>query len=103
MLARRYYADAMSTVPSGPPLQVTGIDLNSQMFSYAQEAAAQHGLSQRVQLQEGSLSRLPYEDGTFDAVVCTLVSGSPFHQHDTPAKRVELSHRSMRPSVERPE
>jgi ubiquinone/menaquinone biosynthesis C-methylase UbiE len=57
-------------LPSYPPgVRLTGIDLTSEMLALARERAAELGI--RVRLCEGDAQALPFQDGTFDTVVCT--------------------------------
>lgn len=45
-----------------------GLDISAGMLSIAQEKVSKNNLSQRVELQVGDAARLPYTDGTFDAI-----------------------------------
>lgn len=47
---------------------VTGLDLNPDMLAVAQALPVPSGV--RLTWQEGSLEALPFEDGTFDVVLC---------------------------------
>lgn len=53
-----------------PGLRLTGIDLSPQMLSVARQRAAQLGVD--VSLREADAQALPFDDGSFDTVVCTL-------------------------------
>jgi hypothetical protein len=50
--------------------RVDGVDLSAGNVALAQGAAAAAGLADRVTFCVGDAERLPYPDGTFDAVVC---------------------------------
>ena len=54
------------------PTQVTltGVDLSPAMLAVARERAA--GLGRAVSLWEANAEQLPFDDGSFDTVVCTL-------------------------------
>ena len=54
--------------PAG--LDLTGLDLSPEMLARARRRAAE--LGRRVDLREGDAERLPFPDGSFDTVVCTL-------------------------------
>src|SRR5262249_7330407 len=47
---------------------VTGLDLNSGMLAVARTVPTRHGAP--ITWQEGSLEALPFEEGTFDVVLC---------------------------------
>jgi ubiquinone/menaquinone biosynthesis C-methylase UbiE len=49
---------------------VTGIELSPAMLALARQRAA--GLGRDVDFQEGDAERLPFDDGSFDTVVCAL-------------------------------
>ncbi|WP_394619428.1 methyltransferase domain-containing protein [Lentzea sp. JNUCC 0626] len=58
-------------LPHYPPdAVVTGLDLSDGMLDLARARAADLGLL--VTLQQGTAHALPYADGSFDTVVCTL-------------------------------
>lgn len=60
-----------SNLPHYPPgLRLTGIDLSPQMLASARQRAADLGLD--VSLREGDAQALPFDDESFDTVVCTL-------------------------------
>jgi ubiquinone/menaquinone biosynthesis C-methylase UbiE len=56
---------AQSVAPGG---HVTGVDISSEMLTYAKEAAKKSGLSKQLSYREGDMSDLPFEDNTFDWV-----------------------------------
>jgi ubiquinone/menaquinone biosynthesis C-methylase UbiE len=59
------------TLPHYPPgVTITGIDLSPAMIALARRRAADLGLD--VDLRVGDAERLPFDDGTFDTVVCAL-------------------------------
>jgi ubiquinone/menaquinone biosynthesis C-methylase UbiE len=49
---------------------VTGIELSPAMLAIARQRAA--GLGREVDFREGDAEHLPFEDGSFDTVVCAL-------------------------------
>jgi ubiquinone/menaquinone biosynthesis C-methylase UbiE len=52
----------------GPAGHVTGLDLSPQFLAHAREIAEKAGLSERISFQQGDVSRLPFDDDTFDWV-----------------------------------
>jgi ubiquinone/menaquinone biosynthesis C-methylase UbiE len=50
----------------GPAGHVTGLDLSPQFLVHAREIAEEAGLSERISFQQGDVSRLPFDDDTFD-------------------------------------
>ncbi|MFH9616806.1 class I SAM-dependent methyltransferase [Streptomyces pratensis] len=58
----------MEFYPDG--ISVTGIDLSPEMLDLARSRAAE--LGREVALREGDAHAMPFEDDTFDTVVCTL-------------------------------
>jgi ubiquinone/menaquinone biosynthesis C-methylase UbiE len=56
-------------LPHYPPeVNITGIDLSPEMLSIARQRA--RDLGREVDLQEGDAHQLPFEDASFDSVVC---------------------------------
>jgi ubiquinone/menaquinone biosynthesis C-methylase UbiE len=53
-----------------PSVRLTGIDLSPAMLGQARRRAAD--LGREVELREGDAQALPFPDGSFDTVVCTL-------------------------------
>jgi ubiquinone/menaquinone biosynthesis C-methylase UbiE len=49
---------------------ITGIELSSAMLAIARQRAS--GLGREVNLREGDAEHLPFEDASFDTVVCAL-------------------------------
>ncbi|SHL63620.1 MULTISPECIES: class I SAM-dependent methyltransferase [Streptomyces] len=54
--------------PAG--ISVTGLDLSPEMLELARKHAA--ALGREVELREGEAHAMPFPDGSFDTVVCTL-------------------------------
>jgi len=50
--------------------QVVGVDFSGQIVEQANANAAEAGISQLVQFKQGDAERLPFEDGSFDALIC---------------------------------
>lgn len=51
-------------------VSITGIDLSSEMLAYARQRAA--AIGRPANLREGDAQALPFDDDSFDTVVCTL-------------------------------
>ncbi len=51
------------------PEQVVGVDISEEMLRFGREKLERRGLSPRITLQRGDSERLPFEDGSFDAVL----------------------------------
>jgi ubiquinone/menaquinone biosynthesis C-methylase UbiE len=61
-----------ANLPCYPPgLRITGIDLSPAMLAVARQRAQELGVDAR--LREGDAQALPFDDASFDTVVCTLV------------------------------
>ena len=57
-------------LPLYPPgVDLVGLDLSPEMLEIARRRAAD--LGRNVELHEGDAHSLPFEDGTFDSVICT--------------------------------
>ncbi len=54
----------------GPDVRLTAIDLSPAMLEIARKRAAE--LGSHADIREGDAHELPFEDGSFDSVVCTL-------------------------------
>ena len=63
---------AIQIVHQQPSLKVTGIDISPDMVEIARTKAARAGLGQRITFETQDISRLPYTDETYDAVVTTI-------------------------------
>ncbi len=50
--------------------QVVGVDFSRQIVEQANTNAAEAGISQLVQFKQGDAERLPFEDRSFDALIC---------------------------------
>lgn len=57
--------------------EVVGIDLSEDMIQRARERAARKKLSGKIEFTAGDTRDLPFEDGTFDAVICESVVAFP--------------------------
>jgi arsenite methyltransferase len=50
--------------------EVVGVDYGADMVRRAAETAEAEGLADRVRFERGDAERLPFDDGSFDAIVC---------------------------------
>jgi ubiquinone/menaquinone biosynthesis C-methylase UbiE len=50
----------------GPAGHITGLDLSPELLVHAREIAEKAGLSERITFQQGDVSKLPFDDDTFD-------------------------------------
>jgi len=50
----------------GPAGHVTGLDLSPEFLVHAEEIVGQAGLSEQISFREGDVSKLPFDDDTFD-------------------------------------
>lgn len=55
----------------GPSGSVVGVDLAENLLELARTKAKQHGL-ENIQFQSGDLTHLPFDEGSFDVVVCVF-------------------------------
>ena len=60
--------------------RLTGLDISADMIALAKKNAGEYGLEGRVRYVKGSGSKVPFEDGSFDAV---FTNGS-LHEWDDP-------------------
>jgi ubiquinone/menaquinone biosynthesis C-methylase UbiE len=56
---------AQSMAPGG---HVTGVDISSELLTYARAAAEKSGLSKHLSYRKGDMSELPFDDDAFDWV-----------------------------------
>ncbi len=54
--------------------RIMGIDLNPGMVEWAQKRSARKGLQERCQFRVADAQQLPFEDNTFDAMLCESVT-----------------------------
>jgi ubiquinone/menaquinone biosynthesis C-methylase UbiE len=52
-----------------PDVHLTGVDLSPEMLAIAETSAKK--MQRAIELKEGDAQTLPFEDGSFDTVVCT--------------------------------
>jgi ubiquinone/menaquinone biosynthesis C-methylase UbiE len=50
--------------------QVVGVDFSGQIIEQANTKAAEVGVSHLVRFEQGDAERLPFENGSFDALIC---------------------------------
>lgn len=74
-----------------PGVTITGVELSPRMLALARVAAVGLGLS--VDLREGDAERLPFDDASFDTVVCALALCSI----PRPATAIAEMHRVLAP------
>jgi len=77
---------------SRPGLAIIGVDVSPAMVSKARENIERAGCSGSVRVQEASADRLPFAEGSFDAVIST---GSLHHWRDPVAGLSEI-HRVLK-------
>ncbi len=53
--------------------RVAGVDLSPRMVEWAKETARRQGVADRVEFKTADARQLPFEDATFDAVICESV------------------------------
>jgi len=61
----------------GPAGHVTGLDLSPAFLRYAEEVVRESDLSDRISFKEGDVSKLPFEDDSFDWVWSVDCVGYP--------------------------
>jgi ubiquinone/menaquinone biosynthesis C-methylase UbiE len=61
----------------GPTGHVTGLDLSPAFLRYAEKVVKEADLSDRISFREGDLSKLPFDDDTFDWVWSADCVGYP--------------------------
>ncbi|HZN91998.1 MAG TPA: class I SAM-dependent methyltransferase [Myxococcales bacterium] len=71
--------------------RVTGLDISHSFVRIAGENARKAGVS--IDFRQGNASRMPFEDGTFDAIVCRAA----FKNFSDPAGALKEMHRVLRP------
>jgi SAM-dependent methyltransferase len=52
----------------GPTGHVTGLDISTEMLDYGRRMVKEAGLSERISFQEGDVTKLPFNNNTFDWV-----------------------------------
>ncbi|MGD0552597.1 MAG: class I SAM-dependent methyltransferase [Sedimentisphaerales bacterium] len=55
-----------------PGMRLVGIDSSAAMITQAKQNVAQAGMSEFIEIKEGSASRIPFPDQSFDIVVSTV-------------------------------
>ena len=68
----------LAAVRSGPTGSVIGVDMNPAMLDKAREHAGEAGVS--VELRQGTMERLPVEDGSVDVVLSNGVINLSFRK-----------------------
>jgi cyclopropane fatty-acyl-phospholipid synthase-like methyltransferase len=54
---------------------ITGINISREQVRQGRAMIAEAGISERVRIEHGDARKLPFADGSFDAVVCVEVAG----------------------------
>ena len=74
----------------GPAGHVTGLDISAELLHHAEIIVEDAGLSERISFRKGDVSRLPFDEDTFDwAWSCNCVGYAAFL--DSPAVLKELA------------
>jgi arsenite methyltransferase len=55
--------------------RVVGVDLSPRMIEWAKETAKREGVLDQVEFKTADARKLPFDDATFDAVICESVLG----------------------------
>ena len=76
-----------------PDLRVTGLDVSPTMVAKARENIEKAGLSDVIEMKQGSADALPFDDNAFDVVVST---GS-IHHWKQPEAGLNEVHRILKP------
>lgn len=69
---------AQATQPGG---QITGVDISPELLAYARQKVLATTLADRIRFEEGNMSRLPFEDDTFDWAWSADCVGYPAGDH----------------------
>jgi len=51
------------------PREIAGLNITRSQLEFAQKRVAEHGLSDRIQYQLASATKMPFQEGTFDKVM----------------------------------
>lgn len=54
---------------------ITGLNISAEQVRQGRELVDRHGLAERIAVVEGNALRLPFNDGSFDAILCLEVAG----------------------------
>ncbi len=81
-------------VASRPDLKVTGTDISPAMIDLARKEARRRGIDDQVDFQEADAKSLPFNDASFDVVICHSV----LHHFSDPVPALNEMHRVLRPS-----
>jgi SAM-dependent methyltransferase len=84
---------AVRVAELAPDVQITGVDIASEMVERASDLAARSRVADRVGFQVGDVAALPFPDAGFDLVVSTLSA----HHWPDPATGLAEIHRVLRP------
>ncbi len=72
----------------GPEGHVTGLDISSDFLKIAKKNAEKAGMSSQVSFQEGDVTKLPFEDDSFDWVWSTDCIGYPYLKSSSQIKEL---------------
>jgi ubiquinone/menaquinone biosynthesis C-methylase UbiE len=76
-----------------PSVKITGLELSEPVLEMARENTSSSSVTERVTFEKGSADDMPFEDATFDMVVCL----STLHLLENPVKMLDEIHRVLKP------
>ena len=79
----------------GPHGHITGLDFIPEFLQYAHKVVMAHGLTKQITFEEGDVTRLPFEDCTFDWVWSADCAGYPVA--DNPIQLIKELKRVVKP------
>ena len=79
--------------------QVEGIEFSAEFVAFFQERIAQLGLSERLAVKQGGVTKLTYEDGRFDGLVCGEVLEHVLPEQGGDVAAVREFHRVLKPGA----
>ncbi len=77
-----------------PKARIVGIDLGESILRLARELAAKEGFSKQVTFQKGDVTKMEFEDNSFDVIISINV----FHILDEPIKMLNEIERVLIPN-----
>lgn len=76
-----------------PGVQLIGLDLSEPVLDRARQNARDGGVADRVSFKKGDAEHIPFDDGTFDMVICL----STLHLLSDPVKLFDETQRVLKP------